>query len=117
MGVVELIYCFRGTFTFPPLFVLFKQRSQGSAAEIDLAASENKKNMVAKAEKLEKEPEKPAWLVEAEARRKLHEQRRHPKNKEQGESETSRGPEKPVINGPMPGLYLRNLSQEKTNLL
>ena len=58
--------------------------------------------------KLEKEPEKPAWLVEAEARNKLHEQRRHPKSKEQGESETSRGPEKPVINGPM----LRSLPQK-----
>ena len=41
--------------------------------------------MAAKEDKLEKEPEKPAWLVEAEARTKLHEQRRHPKNKEQGE--------------------------------
>ena len=52
MGVVELIYCFRGTFTFPLPFVLLKQRSQGSAAEIVLAAAENKKNMAAKAEKI-----------------------------------------------------------------
>ena len=64
--------------------------------------------MAAKEDKLEKEPEKPAWLVEAEARRKLHEQRRHPKNKEQGESETIRGPEKPVINSPV----LRSLPQK-----
>ena len=64
--------------------------------------------MAAKEDKLEKEPEKPAWLVEAEARRKLHEQRRHPKNKEQGESETGRGPEKPVINSPV----LRSLPQK-----
>ena len=64
--------------------------------------------MAAKEDKLEKEPEKPAWLVEAEARTKLHEQRRHPKNKEQGESETSRGPEKPVINSPV----LRSLPQK-----
>ena len=65
MGVVELIYCFRGTFTFPLLFVLLKQRSQGSAAEIVLAAAENKKNIrQLRQKKLEKEPEKPAWLVE-----------------------------------------------------
>ena len=64
--------------------------------------------MAAKEDKLEKEPEKSAWLVEAEARRKLHEQRRHPKNKEQGESETSGGPEKPVINSPV----LRSLPQK-----
>ena len=64
--------------------------------------------MAAKEDKLEKEPEKSAWFVEAEARRKLHEQRRHPKNKEQGESETSRGPEKPVINSPV----LRSLPQK-----
>ena len=108
MGVVELIYCYRGTFTFPPLFVLFQQRSQGSAAEIVRATAENKKNMAAKEEKLEKAPEKPAWLVEAEARKKLNEQRRHPKSKEQGESETSLGPEKPVINGPA----LRSLPQK-----
>ena len=105
MGVVELIYCYRGTFTFPPLFGLFQQRSQGSAAEIVRATAENKKNMAAKEEKLEKAP---AWLVEAEARKKLNEQRRHPKSKEQGESETSLGPEKPVINGPA----LRSLPQK-----
>ena len=64
--------------------------------------------MAAKEEKLEKEPEKPAWFVEAEARRKLHEQRRHPKSKEQGESETSLGPEKPVNNGPV----LKSLPQK-----
>ena len=64
--------------------------------------------MAAKEDKLEKEPEKSAWLVEAEAWRKLHEQRRHPKNKEQGESKTSRGPEKPVINSPV----LRSLPQK-----
>ena len=64
--------------------------------------------MAAKEDKLEKEPEKPAWLVEAEARRKLHEQRRQPKSKEQGESETSLGPEKPVNNGPV----LKSLPQK-----
>ena len=46
--------------------------------------------------------------MEAEARSKLHEQRRHPKSKERGESETGRGPEKPVINGPV----LRSLPQK-----
>ncbi|RMX42848.1 hypothetical protein pdam_00005093, partial [Pocillopora damicornis] len=85
-----------------------KQRSQGSAAEIVRSAAENKKNMSAKEDKLEKEHEKPAWLVEAEARRKLHEQRRHPKSKDQGESETSQGPEKPVNNGPV----LKSLPQK-----
>ena len=64
--------------------------------------------MSAKEDKLEKEHEKPAWLVEAEARRKLHEQRRHPKSKDQGESETSQGPEKPVNNGPV----LKSLPQK-----
>ena len=64
-GGCKFIYCYRGTFTFPPLFVLFQQRSQGSAAEIVRATAENNKNMAAKEEKLEKEPEKPAWLVEA----------------------------------------------------
>ena len=46
--------------------------------------------------------------MEAKARSKLHEQRRHPKSKERGESETGRGPEKPVINGPV----LRSLPQK-----
>lgn len=84
-----------------------RQRSQGSAADIVRAAAENKNNMAAKEEKLEKDNEKPAWLVEAEARRKLHEERRHPKSKEHGESQTSRGSEKTVINGPV----LRSLPQ------
>ena len=50
--------------------------------------------MAAKEERVEKEPEKPAWLVEAEARRKLHEQRRHNKTKQQGEND--REQDKPV---------------------
>ena len=54
--------------------------------------------MAAKEERVEKEPEKPAWLVEAEARRKLHEQRRHNKTK-QGEND--REQDKPVQNGPV----------------
>ena len=100
-------YCHKETFTFPPFFAFFQQRSQGSAADIVRAAAENKNNMAAKEEKLEKDNEKPAWLVEAEARRKLHEERRHPKRKEHGESQTSRGSEKTVINGPV----LRSLPQ------
>ena len=52
-GSCKFIYCYRGTFTFPPLFVFFQQRSQGSAAEIVRAAAKNKKNMAAKEEKLE----------------------------------------------------------------
>ena len=67
--------------------VIFQQRSQGSAAEVVRAAAESKRNMAAKEERVEKEPEKPAWLVEAEARRKLHEQRRHNKTKQQGEND------------------------------
>lgn len=55
--------------------------------------------MAAKEERVEKEPEKPAWLVEAEARRKLHEQRRHNKTKQQGGND--REPEKPVQNAPV----------------
>ena len=55
--------------------------------------------MAAKEERVEKEPEKPAWLVEAESRRKLHEQRRHNKNKQQGEND--REQDKPVQNGPV----------------
>ena len=53
--------------------------------------------MAAKEERVEKEPEKPAWLVEAEARRKLHEQRRHNKTKQQGEND--REQDKLVQNG------------------
>ena len=53
--------------------------------------------MAAKEERVEKEPEKPAWLVEAEARRKLHEQRRHNKTKQQGEND--REQDKPVQDG------------------
>ena len=63
--------------------------------------------MAAKEDKVEKEPEKPAWLVEAEARRKLHEQRRHLKAKEHGASNANQGTDKPVINGPV----LRSLPQ------
>lgn len=55
--------------------------------------------MAAKEERVEKEPEKPAWLVEAEARRKLHEQRRHNKTKQHGEND--REQDKPVQNGPV----------------
>lgn len=61
--------------------------------------------MAAKEERVETEPEKPAWLVEAEARRKLHEQRRHNKAKQQGEND--REQDKPVQNGPV----LRSLPQ------
>lgn len=55
--------------------------------------------MAAKEERVEKKPEKPAWLVEAEARRKLHEQRRHNKTKQQGENDREQN--KPVQNGPV----------------
>ena len=63
--------------------------------------------MATKEEKVEKEPEKPAWLVEAEARRKLHEQRRHIKTKQQGESDGEQTAEKPVQTGHV----LRSLPQ------
>ena len=46
---------------------------------------------------MKKEPEIPAWLVEAEARRKLHEQRRHNKTKQQGEN--VREQDQPVQDG------------------
>lgn len=55
--------------------------------------------MAAKEERVEKEAEKPAWLVEAEARRKLHEQRRHNKTKQQGENDKEQ--DKLVQNGPV----------------
>lgn len=55
--------------------------------------------MAAKEERVEQKLEKPAWLVEAEARRKLHEQRRHNKTKQQGEND--REQDKPVQNGPV----------------
>ncbi|KAL9980202.1 hypothetical protein ACROYT_G008757 [Oculina patagonica] len=84
-----------------------KQRSQGSAAEIVRAAAEGKRNMAVKEEKVEKEPDKPAWLVEAEARRKLHEQRRHTKAKQQGEGDGEQTAEKPVQTGHV----LRSLPQ------
>lgn len=57
--------------------------------------------MAAKEDRVEKEPEKPAWLVEAETRRKLHEQRRHIKPKQQGENDRDQEVEKPVQNGPV----------------
>lgn len=60
---------------------------QVSAAEVVRVAAEGKRNQAAKEERVEKEAEKPAWLVEAEARRKLHEQRRHNKTKQHEERE------------------------------
>lgn len=80
------------------LFILF-QRPQVSAAEIVRAAAENKMNQVVKAERVEKEPEKPAWLVEAEARRKLHEQRRHNKAKQHEEMDNDKTAESKLLNG------------------
>ena len=79
--------------------VYFFQRPQVSAAEIVRAAAENKKNQVVKAERVEKEPEKPAWLVEAEARRKLHEQRRHNKAKQHEEMDNDKTAESKLLNG------------------
>lgn len=76
-----------------------KQRSRSSAADVVRAAAESKRNMAAKEERVEKEAEKPAWLVEAEARRKLHEQRRHNKTKQQGENDKEQ--DKLVQNGPV----------------
>ena len=55
--------------------------------------------MAAKEERVEKGPEKPSWLVEAEARRKLHEQRRHNKTKQQGENDKEES--NPTQNGPV----------------
>ena len=80
------------------MFILF-QRPQVSAAEIVRAAAENKMNQVVKAERVEKEPEKPAWLVEAEARRKLHEQRRHNKAKQHEEMDNDKTAESKLLNG------------------
>ena len=57
------------------------QRPQESAAEIVRAAAEGKRSLPVKEEKLDKEPEKPSWLAEAEARRKLHEKRRQVRTK------------------------------------
>ena len=69
---------------------LFQQSPQVSAAEIVRAAAENKKNEAVKEERVEKEPEKPSWLVEAEARRKLHEQRRRSKARQHKETNEER---------------------------
>lgn len=62
-------------------------RPLGSVADIVRVAAEGKRKQAAKEERVEKEPDKPAWLVEAEARRKLHEQRRHSKTKQHEEKE------------------------------
>ena len=66
---------------------VFQGRPQGSVADIVRVAAEGKRKQAAKEERVEKEPDKPAWLVEAEARRKLHEQRRHSKTKQHEEKE------------------------------
>lgn len=79
--------------------IYFLQRPQVSAAEIVRAAAENKKNRVVKEERVEKEPEKPAWLVEAEARRKLHEQRRHNRAKQHEEMDNDKTAESKLLNG------------------
>lgn len=65
----------------------FQARPQGKVADIVRVAAEGKRKQAAKEERVEKEPDKPAWLVEAEARRKLHEQRRHNKTKQHDEKE------------------------------
>lgn len=83
---------------------LFQQRPQASAAEIVRAAAERKKNQAAKEARVEKEPEKPAWLVEAEARRKLHERRRHPKAKQHEEMDQDQ-------DKPLNGVVLRPVAQ------
>lgn len=57
---------------FRSLFFSFLQLT----ADIVKQAAINKLNRAAKEEMPEKEPEKPDWLVEAEARRKLHDRRR-----------------------------------------
>ncbi|KAK3731053.1 hypothetical protein QZH41_019212, partial [Actinostola sp. cb2023] len=49
-------------------------------ADIVKQAALDKLNRAAKEDKLEKEPEKPAWLAEAEARRKVHDRRRQNDN-------------------------------------
>lgn len=69
--------------------------------------------MAAKEEKVEKEPEKPTWLVEAEARRKLHEQRRQTKAKQHGETGGEQTAEKPVQTGHV----LRSLPQRPEPVL
>ena len=84
---------------------LFQQRSQASAAEIVRAAAEGKKNQAAKEERVEKKPEKPAWLVEAEARRKLHERRRHPKARQREEMDQDQ-------DKPLNGVVLRPVAQK-----
>ena len=82
----------------------FQQRPQASAAEVVRAAAEGKKNQAAKEERVEKEPEKPAWLLEAEARRKLHERRRHPKAKQHEEMDQDQ-------DKPLNGVVLRPVAQ------
>ena len=86
--------------------LILHQRPQVSAAEIVRAAAEGKKNQAAKEERVEKEPEKPAWLVEAEARRKLHEQRRHNKAKREEMDEGQAAEDKPLN-----GVVLRPVAQ------
>ncbi|XP_020914745.1 proteoglycan 4 isoform X2 [Exaiptasia diaphana] len=51
-------------------------------ADVVKQAAINKLNRAAKEDIPEKEPEKPAWLVEAEARRKLHDKRRNAGDRE-----------------------------------
>ncbi|XP_048582241.1 uncharacterized protein LOC116604816 isoform X2 [Nematostella vectensis] len=46
-------------------------------ADVVKQAALDKLNRAAKEDRPEREPEKPAWLVEAETRRKLHDRRRH----------------------------------------
>lgn len=82
-------------------------RPQVSAAEIVRAAAEDKKNRAAKEERVEKEPEKPAWLMEAEARRKLHAQRRQNKAKQHEEMDK----DKMVEDKPLNGVVLRPVAQ------
>ena len=83
---------------------VFQARPQGSAADIVRVAAEGKRKQAAKEERVEKEPDKPAWLVEAEARRKLHEQRRHNKTKQHEEKEQHQG-------HPLNGVTLRSVAE------
>ena len=89
---------------------LFQQRPQASAAEIVRAAAEGKKKQAAKEERVEKEPEKPAWLVEAETRRKLHERRRHTKGKQHEEMDQAQ-------DKPLNGVVLRPVAQRSEPLV
>lgn len=53
-----------------------------TTADVVKGAKMEKENRAVKEEKIEKTPQKPAWLLEAEARRKHHDRRRSQKTKE-----------------------------------